>query len=418
MPSETPPDLPIDLGLGAGLEAKLGTGLGTGAQRPPRRIFRKIWLLVLLIPVFMFSGAVIGLYFQPPGLQKFYALTGLQPGGGSSAPIALPPKITLPPKMAETMLPTDVIGLARILPRGDISIVAAPFGAGDARVADIMVSVGDKVAKGAPLAWLDNRTALESAVLMAEANLAIRQAGLMQTRAAVAASRDEAQAALDQAVTNATEARTTLARSQELFDRSVTTKATLDAMRSAAAGTALAVTRAEATLKRFSSLALDEQPDVVVAARNVDAAQAELARAKLDLARAAVVAPIAGTILEIHATPGQRPPSEGIMEMGDTSQMMAEVEIWQDRISAIELDQAVELVTAALGQTLRGRVDSIGLTVGRQGMISDDAAENKDARVIRILVALDQGSSDLAARFTNLELIARIDTTAPPQAAQ
>ena len=414
MPSETPPDLPIDLGLGAGLEA----GLGTGAQRPPRRIFRKIWLLVLLIPVFMFSGAVIGLYFQPPGLQKFYALTGLQPGGGSSAPIALPPKITLPPKMAETMLPTDVIGLARILPRGDISIVAAPFGAGDARVADIMVSVGDKVAKGAPLAWLDNRTALESAVLMAEANLAIRQAGLMQTRAAVAASRDEAQAALDQAVTNATEARTNLARSQELFDRSVTTKATLDAMRSAAAGTALAVTRAEATLNRFSSLALDEQPDVVVAARNVDAAQAELARAKLDLARAAVVAPIAGTILEIHATPGQRPPSEGIMEMGDTSQMMAEVEIWQDRISAIELDQAVELVTAALGQTLRGRVDSIGLTVGRQGMISDDAAENKDARVIRILVALDQGSSDLAARFTNLELIARIDTTAPPQAAQ
>ena len=414
MPAETPSDLPIDLGLGAGLEA----GLGTGAQRPPRRIFRKIWLLVLLIPVFMFSGAVIGLYFQPPGLQKFYALTGLQPGGGSSAPIALPPKITLPPKMAETMLPTDVIGLARILPRGDISIVAAPFGAGDARVADIMVSVGDKVAKGAPLAWLDNRTALESAVLMAEANLAIRQAGLMQTRAAVAASRDEAQAALDQAVTNATEARTNLARSQELFDRSVTTKATLDAMRSAAAGTALAVTRAEATLNRFSSLALDEQPDVVVAARNVDAAQAELARAKLDLARAAVVAPIAGTILEIHATPGQRPPSEGIMEMGDTSQMMAEVEIWQDRISAIELDQAVELVTAALGQTLRGRVDSIGLTVGRQGMISDDAAENKDARVIRILVALDQGSSDLAARFTNLELIARIDTTAPPQAAQ
>ena len=406
MPAETPSDLPIDLGLEA------------GAQRPPRRIFPKIWLLVLLIPVFMFSGAVIGLYFQPPGLQKFYALTGLQPGGGSSAPIALPPTITLPPKMAETMLPTDVIGLARILPRGDISIVAAPFGAGDARVADILVSVGDEVAKGAPLAWLDNRTALESAVLMAEANLAIRQAGLMQTRAAVAASRDEAQAALDQAVTNATEARTNLARSQELFERKVATEATLDAMRSAAAGTALAVTRAEATLKRFSSLALDEQPDVVVAARNVDAAQAELARAKLDLARAAVVAPIAGTILEIHATPGQRPPSEGIMEMGDTSQMMAEVEIWQDRISAIELDQAVELVTAALGQTLRGRVDSIGLTVGRQGMISDDAAENKDARVIRILVALDQVSSDLAARFTNLELIARIDTTAPPQAAQ
>lgn len=401
MTPESPSDLPLDLGLSD----------HTATPRP-RRFFSKRWLLVLLIPVFMFTGAVIGLYFQPPALQKFYALTGLQPGGGSDAPIALPPDIDLPPRMAETMLPSDVVGLARILPRGDISIVAAPYGAGDARLSGILVAVGDRVEKGAPLAWLDNRTALESAVLMAEANLAIREAGLMQTRAAVAASRDEAQAALDQAMSNAAEAASSLTRTEELFQRNVTTEATLDAMRTAAAQAALAVTRAEATLKRFSGVALDAQPDVVVAARNVDAAKAELARARLDLERAAVVAPISGTILDIHATPGQRPPAQGIMEMGDTSQMMAEVEIWQDRISAVAKGQPVELVTVALGQTLHGRVDSIGLTVGRQGMISDDAAENKDARVIRVMVALDQPSSDLAARFTNLEVIARIDTTA------
>lgn len=401
MTPESPSDLPLDLGLS-----------DRTATPRPRRFFSKRWLLVLLIPVFMFTGAVIGLYFQPPALQKFYALTGLQPGGGSDAPIALPPDIDLPPRMAETMLPSDVVGLARILPRGDISIVAAPYGAGDARLSGILVAVGDRVEKGAPLAWLDNRTALESAVLMAEANLAIREAGLMQTRAAVAASRDEAQAALDQAMSNAAEAASSLTRTEELFQRNVTTEATLDAMRTAAAQASLAVTRAEATLKRFSGVALDAQPDVVVAARNVDAAKAELARARLDLERAAVVAPISGTILDIHATPGQRPPAQGIMEMGDTSQMMAEVEIWQDRISAVAKGQPVELVTVALGQTLHGRVDSIGLTVGRQGMISDDAAENKDARVIRVMVALDQPSSDLAARFTNLEVIARIDTTA------
>lgn len=405
MTPESPSDLPLDLGLSE-----------RTATPQRRRFFSKRWLLVLLIPVFMFTGAVIGLYFQPPALQKFYALTGLQPGGGSDTPIALPPDIDLPPKMAETMLPSDVVGLARILPRGDISIVAAPYGAGDARLSGILVAVGERVEKGAPLAWLDNRTALESAVLMAEANLAIREAGLMQTRAAVAASRDEAQAALDQATANAAEAASSLTRTEELFQRRVTTEATLDAMRTAAAQATLAVTRAEATLKRFSGVALDEQPDVVVAARNVDAAKAELARAKLDLERAAVVAPISGTILDIHATPGQRPPAQGIMEMGDTSQMMAEVEVWQDRIGAVALGQPVELVTVALGQTLHGRVDSIGLTVGRQGMISDDAAENKDARVIRVMVALDQPSSSLAARFTNLEVIARIDTTAAARA--
>lgn len=400
-----PPGLPLDIGL------------TPGAAPPPRPRRRRWLLLLLLVPVLMFTGAVLGLYFQPPGLQKFYALTGLQPGGGSSAPIALPPDIDLPPRMAETMLPSDVLGLARILPRGDISVVAAPYGAGDARVAEILVAVGDRVDKGAALAWLDNRAALDSAVLMAEANLAIREAVLMQTRAGVAASRDEAQAALDQAQASAAEAATTLARTEELFQRRVATQATLDAMRTAAEGAALAVARAEATLKRFAAVAPEDQPDVVVADRNVAAARAELARARLDLARAAVVAPIAGTVLEIHATPGQRPPAEGIMEMGDTDQMMAEVEVWQDRISAVQPGQPVELAAVALGRTLHGTVDSIGLTVGRQGLISDDAAENKDARVIRVLVALDRASSDVAARFTNLEVIARIDTTAAQRSA-
>lgn len=178
-------DLPLDLPVADAMHARR------------RRRFDRRFLLVLLIPVFMFTGAVLGMYFQPRGLQVFYALTGLQPGAGSSAPIALPPKITLPPKMAETMLPTDVVGLARVMPRGDVSIVAAPYGSGDARVAEILVAEGDWVEQGAVLARLDNRSALESAVLTAEANLAVREATLMQTRAAVEASRDEAQATLD-----------------------------------------------------------------------------------------------------------------------------------------------------------------------------------------------------------------------------
>lgn len=400
MTGHTKPDLPLDLNL------------APDQPGPPRRWFRKRYLLVLLVPVFMFMGAVLGMYFQPPGLQKFYALTGLQPGGGSDTPIALPPEIDLPPRMAETLLPSDVVGLARVMPRGDVSVVAAPYGSGDARVAEVLVAVGDQVTKGTVLARLDNRTALESAVLMAEANLAVREANLAQTRAAVQASRDEAQAVLDQAAASLAEAETTLQRTEELFSRGVATQATLDAVRTAAEGARLAVTRAEATLTRFSSLALEDQPDVIVAVRNVDAALADLERAKLDLARSEVVAPIAGTILDIHATPGQRPPAGGIMDMGDTGQMMAEVEVWQDRIGAVMPGQPVELVAASLGTTLQGRVESIGLTVGRQGLISDDAAENKDARVIRVLVALDTASSEHAARFTNLEVIARIDTTA------
>lgn len=384
----------------------------------PRRRFRKRFLLVLLFPAVMFAGAVMGMYFQPPALQGFYAVTGLQPGAGSRTPIALPPEIEMPRQIAETLLPADVVGLARIMPRGDIAVVAAPYGAGDARVAEILISVGDTVARGETLARLDNAPALEGAVLQAEANLAVRQAILMQTRSAILASRAEAQASLDQARASAQDATSTLERTQALAERGVTTTATLDTAQSRASEAAQAVLRAEATLERFVALEIDEQPDVVVAARNVTATEAELARARMDLARAEVRAPISGTILNIQVTPGQRPPNDGIMEMGDIGQMMAEVEIWQDRIAVISPGQPVEIVADALGRSLQGRVESVGLTVGRQGLISNDAAANSDARVIRVLVMLDAASSERAARYTNLEAVARIDTGARARGAQ
>ena len=370
-----------------------------------RRLF-----LLLLIPALLFSGGVMGMYFQPPGLKKFYELTGLVPGGGASNPIALPPNVELPKDMAETMLPTDVVGLARLLPRGDVSVVAAPFGSGDARVSALLVSIGDKVRQGDDLAKLDNAAVLENAVLLAEANLAVREATLAQTKASVQTSRDEAQAALDQARAAADETSSQRQRTADLFNRAVTTQATLEAAQAAERQALASVARAEATLARFTSVGIDDQPDVLVSTRNVDSARADLARARSDLVRSTVLAPINGTILDIHATPGQRPPADGILEMGDTSLMMAEVEIWQDRIAQVKVGQPVELASTALGRTFQGNVASIGLMVGRQGMLSDDTAANTDSRVVKVMVALDADSTKMAARFINLEVIARIDT--------
>lgn len=377
---------------------------------PRRWRFRKRFLLVFLIPVFMFTGAVMGMYFQPPGLRKFYELTGLTPGAGSRAPIALPPDIEIPRDMVETMRATDVVGLAKLIPEGDVSIVAAPYGAGDARVAEILVAIGDRVEKGTPVARLDNVDVLESAILLAEANLAVKEATLAQTKAEVLSGRSEARALLDQALSAETEAKNARARTEELFARSVSTRAQLDAAAAAERQTGAAVKKAEATLARFAAADIDQQPEVIVAARNLDAARADLARARRDLSRAVVVAPITGTILDIHATAGGRPPTQGIMEIGFTDRMTAEAEIWQDRIVGVAPGQPVELVATALGRTFQGRVKSIGWTVGRQGLVGDDTAANTDARVVRVVIALDPAASTAAARYTNLQVIARIDT--------
>ena len=199
------PELPLEvIGRGSKEVGKSGFGLS----------FRRRYLLILLVPVFMFTGAVIGMYFQPPALQKFYALTGLQPGAGSKSPIAIPPEIDLPKDMAATMQATDVVGLARLIPRGDISIVAPPFGAGDARIAEILVSAGDRVEKGMVVARLDNLGQLQSAVLAAKASVAVRQAALVQTRQAMQNSRNEAMAALAQAQSAASESAAEQKRAQ------------------------------------------------------------------------------------------------------------------------------------------------------------------------------------------------------------
>lgn len=383
-------------------------------KTPGRRTRRWRWILLLpLVPLLILTGGVAGMYFQPPGLRLVFARTGLTPGAGSSVPIALPPEIRLPADVVETIVPTDVVGLARLMPRGDVITVAPPYGAGDARIAEIRVGEGDEVAADQLLARLDNAAQLQAAVLGAEANAAVREAALAQTEANIRASRDEAEATLAQAESAAEEATADYARSRELSDRGVATSTQTDALRTAARQAELAVARARATLARYAGEDGEDGGaalDIVVARRNLDAARVELARAQSDLIRSEVRAPVAGTILSVDARAGERPPATGILQMGDTRQMMAEVEVYQDRIAAVAIGQPVQLVATAIGETFLGRVQSIGLTVGRQGLLPDDIAANTDARVVSVLVALEGASMATARRYTGLEVVARIDT--------
>ena len=394
MTDKTAAQLPLDIGAATAMPDLPRPGPG-----------KRLWLaLAGLIVLAAAAGFVAGR--RAPA-----------PVPAVSVPTASVPTASAPTASGAPLAGGDVVGLARLMPQGDVAVVAAPYGSGDARVAEILVTEGDRVARGQAVARLDNEAALQSAILAARADLAVREAALVQVRAAVQASRAEAQAALDQARAAAAEAQASRDRTEALHARGVANAATLDVVRANAEEARLAVIRAEATLARYAPVALGAQADVRVAERNLAAAEANLARAELDLARAMVVAPIAGTVLDVIATPGGKPPSEGIVTMGDTRAMMAEAEIWQDRIGLVRPGQRVALLSRAFGVPLAGRVERIGLTVGRQGLISDDSAANTDARVVRVLIALDAESSARAAGFTDLEVIAHIDTGAEPEPA-
>lgn len=380
--------------------------------RPLLAFLRKLWRLPVLIVIVLLSGT-IALYFQPPALKAIFAITGLQPGGGTDTPIAVSPVLLERLEQgAVEVQPLDVVALGRLVPLGDIITLAPPFGAGDARVANILVEEGQRVDAGQLIAMLDNDRDLRAALVSAQAIVEVRRAALAQTRDSVEASRREAEANRDSALSALALAQSDFDRSARLFDQGIASQAALDLAQTELANAQRALQRLEATLSRFTNGDEHRQADIVLSEQNLISAQADLARATSDLERAQVSAPSTGVILSINARIGEKPGNEGIATLANTDQMTAELEVYQSDIERVALEQSVQLSGAALGQQpLAGFVQRIGLEVGRQTLIADDPAANTDARVITVTVLLDDASTLRAARLTGLEVVARIDSS-------
>jgi HlyD family secretion protein len=363
------------------------------------------------------TGGVVGLYFQPPGLQKLMGLLQLQPGGGTLSPIAVPvgPRAgRSQPSATATSAPRVVAGLGKLLPEGEVVIVAPPFGAGDARIAQLNAREGDHVEEGTVLAVLDSERPLQAAVESARALVAAREAALAQVKGSVEASREEARASLARAETALQSAAREFERVETLRQRGYAAEQAYEQRRTARDEAARDVERFRATLSRYSSGDANTQADVLVAARNVDAAKADLARALADLEKAFVRAPMTGTVLTIHVRPGEKPGSLGIINIGNLDRMTAEVEVYQTQIGRVDVGDPVEITAEALARPLKGTVTRIGLEVGRQSLIDANPAANTDARVVKVTVTLHPDSSRLAQRFTNLQVTARIAARSEP----
>lgn len=393
------------------------------SSMPSERKLDRVLRLIPILPVVLVSvalGGIVGLYFQPPGLQKAMEILGLVPGAGTTSPIAVPLEMApegqgaLGATTSGKVLPDTVIGLGTLLPDGDVITIAPPFGAGDARIAEIRVEEGERIVQGQLLAVLDNRHQLEAAAKAAEAEVGVREASLQQARSSTRASLEEARAALARAEATAVNAQRDFERALVLLERKAIPEATLDQRRAAKDEARRDVEQARATLSRYETGDIDSQVDVVVAARNLEAARAELERAISDQDEATIRAPIAGTVLTIHLRPGEKPGSEGVMNIGNIDRMTAEVDIYQSQIGTVSLGDAVEILAEALPRPLHGKVSKIGLEVNRQSRIDDDPAANTDARVVEVTVLLDEASSTTASRYTNLKVTARIAVGTEP----
>ena len=134
----------------------------------------------------------------------------------------------------------------------------------------------------------------------------------------------------------------------------------------------------------------------------VTIADAELAQAQAELERTRVKSPINGRVIAIHTREGERVGLSGIVELGRTQEMFVVAEVYETDIGRVKIGQHATAFSPALTQPLTGKVERIGLKVGKMEALATDPVSRADARVVEVEIRLDDSSS--AADLTNLQV--------------
>lgn len=128
-----------------------------------------------------------------------------------------------------------------------------------------------------------------------------------------------------------------------------------------------------------------------------------------------IKSPINGIVLKINARAGERANENGVIEIGNTNQMQAVVEVDESDIKLIRIGQPVKIrgENGAFTKTLTGSVSSIGLMASARQRIGQDPglAPDSEVRVIEVRVNLDSESSRQARYLTGVKVVAVIQTS-------
>jgi HlyD family secretion protein len=134
----------------------------------------------------------------------------------------------------------------------------------------------------------------------------------------------------------------------------------------------------------------------------VKAARAGVAAAEASLGLALVKSPMDGQILYVHSRPGERVGVQGVVEVGRTDKMYAVAEVYETDIVHVAVGQSATIRSPALKAPVTGKVESIGLKVGRLDVLGMDPVAEADARVIEVNILLDD--VEAVAALTNLQV--------------
>ena len=130
---------------------------------------------------------------------------------------------------------------------------------------------------------------------------------------------------------------------------------------------------------------------------------------EIDLFNSKLRSPIDGFILSINTRVGERPKNEGVLDIGSSQKMEALIEVYESDIDRVFISQNVELISENGGfkNKLKGKVIRISPQVKQRKVLSTDPTGDADARIIEVLVKLNEESILLVQNYAGMKVIAK-----------
>ncbi|MEB3331222.1 MAG: HlyD family efflux transporter periplasmic adaptor subunit [Synechococcaceae cyanobacterium] len=254
-----------------------------------------------------------------------------------------------------------VAALGRLVPAGDVRVLAAPIAGigGSPRISLLLVEEGDRVSRGQLLARFDTAPAqraqqsgLRSRISVLERRLGIEQREIQRYR----------------------------------------------------------------KLRGLGALAADEldrrEQDLLQLQGQLLESRAELQRVNSDLVNTELRAPFSGTVLRLHARSGERPSERGILELGANDRMEALIEVYESDIGRVKTGQRVQMTSENGGFSgrLMGTVVRVAPQVRQREVLSTDPTGDADARIVEVRVRIDPQDLPRVRDLAGLKVIARLQS--------
>jgi HlyD family secretion protein len=279
---------------------------------------------------------------------------------------------------AEEVRPRDLEAIVsasgKIRPKRQVNISASQMG----RVTRLAVAEGQRVRAGQFLLEIDPQS-LEGQLRRGEAGVAVAKSGLQQSRTA-----------LDQARVNVDLARQNLTRQEQLWDRGLTPRETLE--------------RAQHELAIRETEYAQREQDIQTREEQVRQEEASLATTQYNLTQVIISSPMDGIVTRRNIEEGETAvvgtmnnAGTVLLTIADMSVLETEIEVDETDIPTVAIGQEARIsIDAVPGRTFRGRVTEIGNS-------PIQAAQNtgqRQATNFKVVVTLEDEVPDVRPGFT------------------